>query len=196
MNLDYANAKYNLLNAIGDFGAEFFEINGYTLESAYCHLLNKNLSKAKELFLTISDKDKRAHWGAILVSLCDGKVDDYPSYFELRNFFEVDINIMCKYYLGNFIENICSYSDWLATINPEIYKYLGRIFIKNNYPDIGITFLKRGKDYFFNDPELHFLLAEYYFSNKDFSEAKHALTNCLNILPDYFPAESMLDKIP
>ena len=51
------------------------------------------------------------------------------------------------------------------------------------------------KDYFYQDPELHYILSEYFFNNNDYSEAKKYAQSCLDILPEYFPAKKMMRKI-
>ena len=56
-------------------------------------------------------------------------------------------------------------------------------------------FLDRAKNYFYHDPELHYLLAYIYYNNNDFAQAKKALDDCLSILPKYFPAENLLKQI-
>ena len=196
MNLsEYIKAREELLTAGSPACQQFFADNGYVLEDAYSELIFGSPERAKKVFLSIAEHDIRAHWGAFLSSMCMGKLEGYPSYMELRNFFEIDLQLLFTYYMGNYVENICNYSDWLFTINPEVYKYIGRVFLKNNYADIGISFLKRGKDKFFNDPELHYLLAEYYFNVNNYESAREYVNNCLTILPEYYPAVRLSQKL-
>ncbi|MEE3349770.1 MAG: hypothetical protein VZR09_07000 [Candidatus Gastranaerophilaceae bacterium] len=192
---EYLKAREELLTAGNPACQQFFADNGYVLEYAYAELIFGNPEQAKKIFLSIAGHDIRAHWGAFLSSMCMGKLEGYPSYMELRNFFEIDLQLLFTYYIGNYVENICNYSDWLFTINPEIYKYIGRVFLKNDYIDIGLNFLKRGKDKFFNDPELHYLLAEYYFRTNKHESAEEYINNCLMILPEYYPAISLRQKL-
>lgn len=191
----YSQAKYELLTASGEECQQFFVENDYKLELAYYMLFHKEPLQARKLFLSIIDSDIRAHWGAVFASLCEAKVEGYPSYMELRNFFEIDFNILFTYYLGDYIENICAYIDWLVSINPEMFKYIGRVFMKNKYYDFGLNYLKQGINYFYNDPELHYLLAEYYFLNSDAESAQKYANSCLKVLPDYYPAIAILKKL-
>lgn len=192
---EYLKAREELLTAGNPACQQFFADNGCVLEYAYAELIFGNPEQAKKIFLSVAGHDIRAHWGAFLSSMCMGKLEGYPSYMELRNFFEIDLQLLFTYYMGNYVENICNYSDWLFTINPEIYKYIGRVFLKNDYIDIGLNFLKRGKDKFFNDPELHYLLAEYYFRTNKRESAEEYINNCLMILPEYYPAVSLRQKL-
>lgn len=195
MDLLYLKAKKELLTASGDNCQQFFEQNNCILELAYFRLYHQEPMLAYKLFMSLAESDIRAHWGAFLASICAKKISGYPSYLELRNFFEIDLNIMFAYYLGDYIEEICNYSDWLVTINSEVYKYIGRVFFKNNYMNLGFYFLKRALDYFYNDPELHYLLAEYHLTNEEKDEALKYAKSCLKVLPEYFPAINLIQNL-
>ena len=76
---------------------QFFVKNGYILENGYYELLSDNIEKAKNLFNAIKDNNIRAHWASFMISLIEENVKEYPSYFELRNFLEIDLNILLTY---------------------------------------------------------------------------------------------------
>ena len=195
MVLDYNNAKQKLLTFDIDGCQRFFAENGYLLELGYCFLLSDNLKDARAAFIQAREFDKRANWALFMTNLFLNLPADYPSYFELRNFLEIDLNILIQAGKGEFVEKLISYADFFYTINPEVYKYLGRVFLNNDLEQYGYFFLMRAKDYFYNDPELHYLLAEFFFNKKDFKEAKKYAQTCLEVLPEYFPAKKMLGKI-
>lgn len=191
----YKIAKENLLTGNLKAGQQFFEQNGCILETAYCYLLDDNLKEAKKLFELILEKDIRAHWGLFLISLIEGIVVEYPSYFEIRNFLEIDLNILILYCKGDYVEKIIRYADYMFTINPEVYKFIGRVFDINDLKEQAMFFLNKAKGYFYHDPELHFLLADIYYRNNDLQNAKKSLENCLYVLPGYFPAINLARKI-
>lgn len=195
MDLNYETAKKKLLTNKDKDCQRFFVENGYILENAYYELLSENLEKAKNLFRAIKNNDIRAHWADFMISLIEENIKEYPSYFELRNFLEIDLNILLTYFKGNYVEKIIRYCDFLFTINPEVHKYIGRVFYNNGYFEQGMFFLDRAKNYFYHDPELHYLLAYIYYNNNDFAQAQKALDDCLSILPKYFPAENLLKQI-
>lgn len=195
MVLDYNNAKQKLLTFDIDGCQRFFAENGYLLELGYCFLLSDNLKDARAAFIQAREFDKRANWALFMTNLFLNLPADYPSYFELRNFLEIDLNILIQAGKGEFVEKLISYADFFYTINPEVYKYLGRVFLNNDLEQYGYFFLMRAKDYFYNDPELHYLLAEFFFNKKDFKETKKYAQTCLDVLPEYFPAKKMLEKI-
>lgn len=191
----YKNAVENLLTNRDLDCQHFFAQNGYTLELGYCKLLSEDLNSAKEIFQTIKDSDIRASWALFMISLIEGNVTEYPTYFELRNFLEIDLNLLISYFKGYYVENIVRYADFMFTINPEVHKFIGRVLYNNKYEEQALFFLNRAKNYFYTDPELHFLLAFIFFNKHDYLEADKSLTNCLTILPQYFPALDMKRKI-
>ncbi len=195
MFTEYSKAKENLL-AAQDLGCrQFFLENGYMLEYAYSLLLDDNLTQAKQIFESLKEKDIRAHWACCLISFIEGEISEYPTYFEIRNFFEIDLNILISYYKGDYVEKILRYADFLFSVNPETYKFIGRVLYNNNMESQALFFLERAKCYFFHDPELHFLLGYIYYKKNDLLIAEKSLKDCLYVLPKYFPAEDLLDKI-
>lgn len=195
MDLKYLKAKDKLL-AVQDLSCrQFFLENGYLLEYAYCQLLDDNLKLAKEIFYSLREKDIRAHWANFMISMIEGNLTEYPTYFELRNFLEIDLNILIKYCKGDYVEKILRYSDFMFSVNPEVYKFIGRVLYNNDMEAQALYFLENAKNCFYHDPELHYLIAFIYYNKKDFMKAKKSLQNCLYVLPKYFPAEDLLRKI-
>ena len=195
MSENYEAAKEKLLTNMDETCQQFFVKNGCILENAYYELLSDNIQKAKNLFTVIKDNDIRAHWAAFMISLIEGDVREYPTYFELRNFLEIDLNILLNYFKGDYVEKIVRYADFMFTINPEVHKFIGRVFYNNAYNDQAMFFLDRAKSYFYHDPELHYLLAFIYYNRNEYKNAEKSLENCLCILPEYFPALNLLKKI-
>ncbi len=165
------------------------------LENAYCCLVDENLDEAKKNFYLIKEQDIRASWALFMISLIEGNISEYPTYFQLRNFLEIDLSILISYFKGEYVEKIIRYADFMFTINPEVYKFIGRCLYNNNLEPQALFFLEKAKSYFWHDPELHYLLAYIYYQKKDFENTRKSLENCLQILPKYFPALDMMSKI-
>jgi len=193
--LDYAKAKKDLLTDCSENCLKFFEHNGYLLEVGYYNLFKQELSKARENFIKVSDSDIRAHWGYFLTELLQGKISGYPSYFELRNFFEIDLDMLVKNYLGDYVQTLVNYSDFLSQFNSEINKYIARVFLVNGYKNYAKLFFQKAKDSFYNDPELHFLIAQTQFKEGDIETAQSSANTCLKILPEYWPAVKLLSDL-
>lgn len=195
MVLEYKNAKEKLLVNLDNDCRQFFVKNGCILECGYYHLINENLEEAKKQFSLIKDYDIRANWALIMISMIEGDVREYPTYFQIRNFLEIDLNILIHYYKGEYVEKIIRYCDFMFSINPEAYKFIGRVLYNNNLEPQARFFLEKAKNYFWQDPELHYLIAYICYKKDDYQTARKALENCLEILPKYFPAVDMMRKI-
>ena len=192
---DYKDAKNKLLTADIDGCQQFFTRNGCKLEEAYMYIYEDNLQEAEILFRRIKEQDIRAHWALVMLSFIKGDVEDVPSYFEIRNFLEIDLDILINWYKGDYVEKIVRYADYMFTINPEVHKFIGRVFWNNDLKEQALFFLHRAKDYFFHVPELHFLLALTCLDSDDIGGAIKALEDCTTILPGYFPAQNLLNKL-
>lgn len=166
-----------------------------TLENAYCCLVNENLEEAKKNFQLIKEQDTRASWALFMISLIEGNLREYPTYFQIRNFLEIDLNILIQHFKGEYVEKVIRYCDFMFTINPEVYKFIGRVLYNNKLEPQALFFLEKAKSYFWHDPELHYLLAYIYYNKGDFEMARKSAEDCLQILPKYFPALDMMSKI-
>ncbi len=198
----YLKNKEKLLNGNLKEAKTFFAKNGFTLEYAYCKLLEDDLKGAKQLFLKTKDHDNRALWGYKLVSILQKKFtteeinyDNMPTFFQLRNFLEVDLNLLMAYNKGNYVEILCAYSDIFASINAESYKFFARAFHFNGYHQFAEYFANKAKDCFYNDPELHYHIALMKLDAGERDEAKRYCLSCLHILKEYFPAIKMLNQL-
>lgn len=195
MNLDsYIEAKKGFLS--GDLSSEdFFKQNNCLLEYGYCRLLSGDIQAASATFAQIAGKDFRADWAEKLTKYIRGKILDFPSYFQIRNFLEIDLNLLIKAGQAQFVENIISCSNIFYSINPESYKFIARVMLYNDFTDVAVFYLNKAKGKFYYDPEMHFMLANCYLKNDDIPKAKESLNNCLTIMPGYYPAKRLLDEI-
>lgn len=164
------------------------------LETAYCELFLGNLSGAKKIIEKLDLNSPAEEWLLSLSQMIESSLDYMPSYLQIRNFFEVDLNNLFLCGKKEWIENVINHIPILATINPEVFKLSARV-LKNNGQDIlAQKFLKKSLDIYFNDSETHFLLAEIYLKNNEISLAKkHLEYSCEN--ERYFPAQKLLSEL-
>ena len=195
MNLDYETVKSNFFASKFNGCKEFFIENNCILELGYYEILDENLNEAKKLFNEIKDEDIRAQWALFLISMMQDNVISYPTYFELRNFLEIDLNILIINYKGEYVQNVLKYADFLSKINPEVYKFFARVFYNNDFKKEGLQLLLKAKETFYVDPELHYLLACAYLNNGDKKQALYYSKTCQRILPEYFPAVNLEKKL-
>lgn len=193
MELKYEKVKEDFLSGRLKGCRVFFEENKFYVEAGYCYIVLDKLEKAQEMFNLAKDYDIRAMWGLLLIQMIKDDIRSFPTYFQVRNFLELDLNILILYCKGNYVEKIIKYADFMAYYNPECYKFIGRVFWANNLIPAALFFLRKAKDKFYQDPELHYLLAYIFYHNENnIEQCKKSLNTCLEILPEYAPAKYLL----
>ena len=70
------------------------EIYPNSLEHAYLAILQDELDAARLIFSKLNSP--RASWGVALISILKGFIKKYPTYFQVRNFFEIDLDFLLK----------------------------------------------------------------------------------------------------
>ncbi len=191
--LSYEDAKNSLLNGDSSY-ADFFKENGYTLEYGYCQIFKGRLIVAKHELKKL-ENDLRADWALKLINLIEKRTDKLPSYFQIRNFLEIDLGLLLSAKRPDYIENIINSADILYNINQESYKFIARFMYNNNFEEVALYFLLKAKNKFYKDPEMHYLMANCYIKMRHADLAKKSLNACLQIIPDYLPAKKLRDKL-
>lgn len=195
MIYDYKSAKKDLLDLKLDNCEKFFKENDYQLEFGYCELIKGHLSNAKKIFAHLSNYNPRAHWALREIQFIEGYVTFLPTYFEVRNFLEIDIYLFLKAKKLDWVENIINGDDLFFSVNSESYKFIARVLMYNNYPEVAKIYLDKGIENSYSDPEIHIIMADYYLYKNNKDMAKKALNNCLRVLPNYFPAKKKLSEL-
>lgn len=195
MSLTYSEAKKKLAECNFLDCESYFESNRHFLEFGYCKLLRGNLQEAKEILALVRASDVRADWASTLIQFIEQYVKVVPSYFQIRNFLEIDINLLIKSAQSAYVENIINGADLFFSVNPESYKFIARVLINNDFHEVAFDFLLRAKDNFYFDPELHLMMAQCYIKQGNLKLAKASVGNCLSILPEYFPAKEILKRL-
>lgn len=192
---EYELAKEKLINLDLKICEDYFRKNKLYLELGYCELLKGNLENSKKLFANISNYNPRAHWALRMIQFIEGYVTFLPTYFEIRNFLELDIDLLLKANKIEWVENIINGDDLFYSVNSESYKFIARVLMYNDYPEIAKIYLDKGINNSYGDPELHIILADYWLYKKDRKKAIKTLKNCARILPDYYPAKKKLMEL-
>ena len=164
-----------------------------SLEHAYLAIINKDLKSANIIFSHLDSP--RAKWGSILISILNGFMEEYPTYFQIRNFFEIDLDFLINNNLIDYVEQCLGALDVLSKINREIFKYAARVMYENKLYKAAFKYMEKSKQVNYNDPELHFMLAKYYFGINKYSDSYFYINECLKLLPDYYPAISLKEEI-
>ncbi len=164
-----------------------------SLEHAYLAILNDDLLSAKKVFCSLSSP--RARWGKALTDILSGYIEEYPSYFEIRNFLEIDLDFLLKNEKIDYVEQVLGSLNILSEINNETYKYVARVMYENKLYKVSREYLDKSKSLFYKDPELHFMYAKYYMNFGNYKDAEFHIDECIKILPDYYPAKLLKQEI-
>ncbi len=164
-----------------------------SIEHAYLAILNDDLSLAEEIFS--SNDSPRARWGEILAAVLSGYVDIYPTYFQIRNFLEIDLDFLLKNEKLDYVEQLLGALEFFSGINQETYKFAARVMYENNLLSAAYNYMLKSKEIYYNDAELQFMLARYFLRVHDIEEAYFYINECLKLIQDYYPALVMKQKI-
>ena len=179
----------------------FFFIDNYSelkiapdsLCHAYLAILKNDLEAA---YIVFSHQDSpRGIWGMSLVTILKGYMTIFPTYFGIRNFFEIDLEFLLKNKKISYVEQCLGALDVLSSVNQEVYKFAARVMLENRLYTSALKYMERSKEIFYNDPELHYMYVKYYMNINKYKEAYFYVNECLKLLPDYYPAILMKQKI-
>lgn len=162
---------------------------------AYCKFIIGNINEAELLLKLVRDSSSAVNWLLFVIELIQGNITNPPTYFQLRNFYEQDLEILFQYKQTAFINKIVEKNSYMEYFNREIYKYTARVFFNNNYIDIAENFLKKSLDVCYKDPETHYLLGELYIVKKNFEKAKTEFSISSNVAGEYLPAKNKLKDL-
>lgn len=188
-------AKAYLLK--GDYlkSAQMYKsLNNKFLEG-YANLLAGNFALTQQLWEDLEETSPIVAWGKSLMGFIKLHVVKYPTFFQIRNFLEVDLNALLVAGQKEYAENIMSGLNIFVEINPESYKYVARVLLNHKYCGIAIPLLQKSLDVYYKDPETHYMTAKSYLYLQDKTHAIKYLKTCLNFHPDYLPAKKMLNYL-
>lgn len=157
-----------------------------TLEHAYLNILEDNLAAAEKVFSELDSP--RSRWGGVLVSVLRGYLEIYPTFFQIRNFLEIDLDFLLKNEKLDYVENLLGALDFFSTINQESYKFAARVMFEDKFYSAAFNYMQKSKMIYYNDAELHFMLARYYEKVHDYNSALYEIEECLKLIPEYYPA--------
>ena len=87
--MEYRKATELLLNGHPQDCIEFFKTNNNSLEYAYALLLTSRIKESK--YVVEQQDSVRSDWLKKLLLVLEGEIV-YPTYFQIRNFLEIDLS--------------------------------------------------------------------------------------------------------
>lgn len=161
-------------------------------EAGYCQLMKGFLFLAEKIWSSSNQDSFDISWGLSLLSFLNGDRIKSPLYFQIRSFLEQDINMFYKIGISDYANKLMEHADIFARINPESYKFFGRVLFHNQKYEVAREFLKLSLDVCFKDPETHFLIAGLHVLDNNISQAQKSLKTAIDVSGGYYPAEIML----
>lgn len=163
-----------------------------SLEHAYLNILYDDLETAGSIFSKIDSP--RGKWGTALISILKGFLKEYPSYFGIRNFLEIDLDFLLKNKKIDYVEQCLGALEILSSVNQETFKFAARVMLENHLYSSALKYMERSKQLYYADPELHYMYAKYYMNLNNYDSAYFYVNECLRLIPGYYPAQ-MLKQI-
>jgi len=168
-------------------------------EAGLCFLLCKDIKNARFCF----EKEKKnlfaASWGLKILDYIKMEIKKYPSYLQVRAFYEIYLNLFIENDLIDYAQNLINIYPSLMRSNPEICKFIARALSATNYDELALNFTQRATQNSFFDPEAFFIASEIYVKKQEYSNALDEIKKILDIMPKYYPAlklkEQILEKI-
>ncbi len=172
----------------------FRRIHHYT-EYGYCELFEGNKKKAERIWSELEDTSPLIMWAKSLIGYIEKRQIKEPTFFQIRNFYESDLDTLLSLKHIKWSENLINSIQFFGEINTEVYKYTARVLYNHGYYDLSEKFLNTGKEYVYEDAELHFIEAQLRLSQNRKIAARKSLERLLEISPCYYPAKKLLEKI-
>ncbi len=174
---------------------EYFNKSGNICACSYVRFIQGNIEEARILLLLIKENSSMSKWLMFLINmLFDNKFKE-PTYFQIRNFYEQDLEMLFLYQQSEIINELLKRNNFLANYNREIYKYSARVLHNNQYTEQAKILLKKSLEICYKDPETHFIVGEIYENNGEIDNAKRSYQKALDACPDYMPAKLKINHL-
>lgn len=174
----------------GDYkeALQLFKNENHNYEAGLCALLLGDEKLAKDFWTKDKNPDIATKWGLIVLNIINLRIKERPTFFQVRAFLEVYINLFIVNKQYTWAENLISACDILVRSNPETYKFIARVLFANGYLNLVHKFLSESKKLFYNDPEAHLIEAQTYYLEQDYKNAYKSIEETLSSAGDYYPA--------
>lgn len=191
--MDYKQAVKLIEEGKGIVGRDYLRENNHLLEYGYTFLLEGDLDRAEQILSALTST--RAEWAVTIIPFLRGKHSSMPTFFQIRSFLEIDISLFLKYKQMKYVQSLLDIADFLQDINTETYKFIARVLFKHGFYGAAKTFMDKSASYYYNDVELHYLYVEFYLAHDDRENAIKALSTCLRLNPNYYPAKRTYEEL-
>ena len=162
---------------------------------AYCKFLQGNIEEARIFATLIRNSSPIADWILSIICVLSNDLSKTPSYFQIRNFYEQDLEMLFKYRQYKLVDEIIKRNTYLEIYNREIYKYSARVLFNNKYYEQAKSLLLKSLGIWYKDPETHFILGEIYEKEGNIEQAKNYFKKSIEANGEYAPATRKLNLL-
>lgn len=163
---------------------------------SYCYFLLGETEKAVITITPVREYSSFTKWLFFLFNFINNRIESYPSFLQIKNFYEQDLEMLFKAKQIETIKKIVNKIQYFENYNREIYKYSARVFLNNNCNSLSEMFLKKSIEIFYKDPETHYMLGEIYLRKQDITGAIAEFRKADEIPGGYMPAVNKLKDLP
>ena len=196
------NNKYSDLLAMCLFkqkrfseAAEIFNKLEKRTEEGYCYLYSGNKEYADKIWFSKEDNSSLLNWAKAFSGYVERRKLRLPTFFEIRNFYEPDLDMLISLGFEEYAENLINSIQYFGYINLEVYKFTARVLYNHGYYDFADKLLYAAKEYGDEDTELYVIDARNNIAQNRYYAAVKSLEKALDISPDYMPAKILLEKL-
>jgi len=180
---DYLSAKDIFLEMDDTYGA------------GLCFLLMGDFSSARKYFQTKENDCTASSFGLVVLDILEDKPKKNPTYFQVRCFLEIYINLFIENNMFNFAQKLIDNYGFFTNVNFETPKFIARVLNANDYNNSVHFFAQRATEVCTYDAEIYYIDALVYIKEKNLDEAKKCIKTCLSFAPDYYPIKKLQSTI-
>ncbi len=164
-------------------------------EFGYCRFFQDDKKSADIIWNAIEDNSPLIMWAKALSGYVEKRQIRIPTFFQIRNFYESDLEMLMTLKMMKYAENLINSIQFFSEINPEVYKFTARVLLNHKYYEIAEKFINAGKNCVYDDTELHFIEAQLRLAQNRKSDAIKSLSTLLEFSPSYYPAKKLMENI-
>ena len=111
---------------------ELFNKANSILGCGYCKLMMGEKEEAYSYLTIIKNSSSYVNWLLELIKYLNNDDTCYPTYMQIRNFYEQDLDMFFQYQRNEYINQLLKGNDFWECFNKEIYKYTARVLYNHN----------------------------------------------------------------
>lgn len=191
---EYLAISLYLQNKFSEAAEIYHKLEKYA-EEGYCFFYSGNKSAADKIWFSHQDLSPLLVWAKAFSGYVERKRKRLPTFFQIRNFYENDLDMLLTFGFDEYAENLIDSIQFFGDVNLEIYKFTARVLYNHKYYNFADKFLYAAKECCNEDSELYVLDAKNNIAQKRYYSAVKSLEKALDVSKNYFPAKMLLEKI-